>query len=915
MELLSAFANEQDNPLSCVIVEVCKNSDVRLERWSVKQGRGLAPLWMRFICKGTILAQQGWKLHISASLSSAEIVLRRVLPILLNASAHFKLIASLHELASLNRGERGMSQVGKFITVYPQDDQEAVHLALRLEEVTRGMQGPTIRSDRALHPRSLVYYRYGGMSSDLYVQDACGIIEPAIKTPGNELVTDRRQMQYEAPDWVTDPFVAAGIVALPCGMKRFIGGRYLIIKTIAASLRHNVYLAGDLKAARACVIKGPGLMWENSTVDCSMNQYLRHEAEVLTRLAPHPRVPAFYDLIKEDAALFLVIEDIPGETLANHVTNLSQEGRYVAIQQIITWGLELAEVLGVIHEQGLIYADVKPSNIIIDADRHLHLIDFDHTCERGSAVPAEYGTQGYIAAHRQKEGTLTIGDDVYSFGVLLYFMVTGADPALTPRPFSVLERPPAWFRADGWILHDIITRCLNQEMEAHYTSMEELRVALSSVVGGTHVHGAQVTWAKADEPAAIASTLYGEMSKKLLNTLCSVAQCTPGQKGLFWISTHPLTFGIVPRDLNSGNAGTVLALAELIAAHPTLRQHEVLLKGSHWLCMAGPMGEQSLPGLYVGEAGVGAALLRAGQVLREQTLIDAAVARGRLVASLPHRSPDIFNGTAGRLRFHLLLWDETGEREHLQAAIACGEWLSRMSESGGEQEAYWTIPKGYRSMSGKAFLGYAHGAAGIADALLDLFEATADEQYLRMARRAAFWLNRQAIPLPEDDDAYTWPKSEGDCATAAFWCHGSAGIGRFFLHAAQHDVFPGAGEIAAKAARVVAYGTRWAGPTQCHGLAGNIELLLDMYQATRLPIYLENAFALGRCLEGYATEQNGRLVFSAEAPTTLTPDYMVGYAGVAICLLRLSAPESMPHQLSRRGFRYAVASSNRAACR
>ncbi|MGH2585164.1 MAG: lanthionine synthetase LanC family protein, partial [Dehalococcoidia bacterium] len=89
--------------------------------------------------------------------------------------------------------------------------------------------------------------------------------------------------------------------------------------------------------------------------------------------------------------------------------------------------------------------------------------------------------------------------------------------------------------------------------------------------------------------------------------------------------------------------------------------------------------------------------------------------------------------------------------------------------------------------------------------------------------------------------------------------------------------------------------------TPCHGLAGAIEFLLDMFQATGDRAYLADAGVLARLLEAFAAERDGALVFPSESPDVFTPDYMVGYAGVAACLLRLSAPD-LPHLLSRAGF-------------
>jgi hypothetical protein len=102
----------------------------------------------------------------------------------------------------------------------------------------------------------------------------------------------------------------------------------------------------------------------------------------------------------------------------------------------------------------------------------------------------------------------------------------------------------------------------------------------------------------------------------------------------------------------------------------------------------------------------------------------------------------------------------------------------------------------------------------------------------------------------------------------------------------------------------VARGTRWSSATQCHGLAGSAELLLDFYQALSDPAYLAEAHSIGRLLEAYATERDGLLVWPSEMPFVYSPDYMVGFAGVAVALLRLADPERRPHQLSRRGFRH-----------
>jgi hypothetical protein len=62
--------------------------------------------------------------------------------------------------------------------------------------------------------------------------------------------------------------------------------------------------------------------------------------------------------------------------------------------------------------------------------------------------------------------------------------------------------------------------------------------------------------------------------------------------------------------------------------------------------------------------------------------------------------------------------------------------------------------------------------------------------------------------------------------------------------------------------------------------------------------------SLARLLEAFARKKDSVLVRPSDAPDAFSPDYMTGYAGVAVCLLRLGDPERLPHQLSRRGFRH-----------
>jgi hypothetical protein len=896
---------EHDNSMLAAIMEFYGSGEEHPTGWRIESATGLSQPLVCAYNNHTPTPEQGWKLHVSAYGVSADRVLRSVLPVLLAEKATFKVIGSVRWLDDLNWGSAGLSQIGKFITVYPQDDAQAIRLAVALDQATQGLPGPPIPSDRPLTPSTLVHYRYGGFSHQA-MQTPLGEILPAIRHPSGKLIPDRRMPVYQPPEWVVDPFVAAGVATKLPMQSPLIAKRYLILATLHQSPRSRVDLAVDIVTPRRCILKRSGLGRRMGADGNDTHKRLRHEAEVLVRLAPHSGFPTLFDLIEQEDELFLVIEDFEGETLNKYMARLVGEGRSVPSDHIIAWGRELAILLATIHAKGYIYRDLKSTNVIVAPDGQLHLIDFELAQECSTQVPPYgLGTRGYMSPQQEVGNPVTASDDIYSLGALLYFIATGAEPSLAPNTVALMERPLTLMNPTVRpALAQLIARCLDPNPAERFPSMEALASTLA-IIGAEVPTGLAPLCGKETLETGVDSHLrYRLLAHRLGVTLCGEAQWEPNGQGVAWLSTHYVGKGIRSRYLNTGSSGAVLALAEVVSEFGDPEHVTILQKGARWLITAPrPQGEP-LPGLYVGEAGIGAALLRAGQALADPELISAAVAKGRWIAKLPHISPDLFHGTAGRARFHLLLWDETADSEHILHAIAAGEALVAAAEEIGDHEVCWTIPSGYEDLSGSAYLGYAHGAAGIADVLLDLFEATGEERFLTTAQGVGRWLARLAVPVLDDESGIDWPTIEGMVPRGAFWCHGATGIGRFFLHAARLEVMEEAADLAARAARAVSQGTRWSGPTQCHGLAGNIEFLVDMAQVTGDRSYLTEAQVLARLLEAFAVEKDGILTWSSESPSTFTPDYMVGYAGIAVCLLRLSNPEHRPHQLSRQGFRY-----------
>lgn len=862
--------------------------------WSSAQAAGwLTPpsddgWWIRVCNAHARSPTQGWKLHISAGPGSVEAVLRRTFPVLLAEDANFKVIASIERLRTLNDGEAGLSQVGKCITVYPNDDPQALRLARALHLATRGLAGPAIPSDRPLALGSLVHYRYGSFAARL-VQTPGGAIEWALARPDGTLVPDVRALGCYRPEWAVDPFVAAGVTDEPAPPEALIGGRYLMIETLAQSARGAVARAIDVGQLRRCVLKRAARHAQLSRSGQDARDRLRHEADVLARLAPDARVPRVFDLIEHAGDLILVLEDLSGEPLSRRVARLARRGCTLPESQVALLGCALAALLQTIHDQGFVYRDLKPANVILDGDDQVYLIDFElaHSLDSG-LPPSGRGTTGYMSQQQACGAPPCIADDVYSLGALLYCAASGAEPGFTPQLYAPLSRPLHLLNPTlSPALSMIISRCLLPDPAARPSLRELAALLVAAEDNSSAVLLSGSSTQSLHETSE--SGQFRRLSRALADSLRAAARWLPDGRGPVWECALYHAAGIWSRDLYAGSAGTLLVLALLVAEFEDAQDVALLRQGiSALLCAPRPAGAP-LAGLYFGEGGIALAACAAGQVLGNTDLIAAASERGHAVARLPCNAPDLMTGAAGRIRLHLLLWEVTADPGQLAHAVAMGELLLALSKpiDGG---LCWTLPPDYGSLSGKSLLGYAHGAAGIGDTLLDLFAACCDERFRAAAQSAARWIMGQAAPALNDGSGLIWPKEPGGDPAGGLWCHGASGIGRFLLHLAAHGGVAEAASMAERAARMVARGARWSGPTQCHGLAGNIGFLLDMFQATGSCAYLNEAYVQARLLDGFIVEQDGRLVCQSDLPAVFTPDLMLGYGGVILCLLRLSHP-------------------------
>ena len=229
-------------------------------------------------------------------------------------------------------------------------------------------------------------------------------------------------------------------------------GNFEIVELIGRGGMGVVYLARDTKLDRSVAIKSmPVELQANST---ARTRFTR-EAKLLASLS-HPNIGVIHDIIEQTkSSAFLVLEYIPGETLAERMTR-----EPLKLEDALSIGLQIAEAVCAAHETGVIHRDLKPSNIKITPEGKVKVLDFGlakaSASEGKSADPTVtqagrvIGTPAYMSPEQARGHSMDRRTDIWSFGCLLYEMLTGHLPfegeTTTDVLARIIEREPDWDR-------------------------------------------------------------------------------------------------------------------------------------------------------------------------------------------------------------------------------------------------------------------------------------------------------------------------------------------------------------------------------------------------------------------------------------------------------------------------------------
>jgi serine/threonine protein kinase len=857
-----------------------------------------------------LLRVQGWKLHIAATPLSAPVVLVRAARVLIAERCAFKFANNLAALERLVSTRCDRAAAGKFITVYPDDDEHFRRVAQRLHEATIGLPGPAILSDRAYQPGSLIYYRFGAFSRATVLSND-GSYEAMLVAPDGTRVRDQRNAWFSPPSWVSNPLPektdAVKVPTKPTAV--LLADRFVVRSAIQHANKGGVFRATDQTTGIDVVIK-QARPHVGATLDgTDVRDRLRHEAKLLDELHPLGISPAKVALFETDGTVFLAEDLIKGLPLRQWVSErvgTSIEG-VPKLTEVLAIARGLVDVVGRVHRAGWVLRDLTPNNIMVTSDGSLRLIDLECITRPGARVVRAY-TLGYAPVEQMQAPYIGPAPqqsvDLYALGATLFFTASGTDPVLQPESsVGARHAHPAPRERIAAIValmtpgNDALAQLAPVILDLmHYDAgarpdLEDVKKFLDGIVADIPSRLAiQPSGARDVPPAAVeVHRLALANQERMLNdgldyVLGSLERDNPHA---LWTQQSEVNAASDPCNVQYG-AGGVLAVLVRAAQCTDHQATETIRYIATWLSNRCAAESQALPGLYFGRSGTAWALYEASRLLGDANIERAALGLARRIPLL-WPNPDICHGAAGAGMSQLLFWRSTGDEEFLDRARACADGLVAAAER-TPTGAWWTIPRNFNSvLAGLSHLGFAHGVAGIGAFLLAAGAATGRDDFRALAIEAGRTL---AATAQVKETGAKWISERNGPqvpweALPMFWCNGSPGIGTFLIRLWQATGDEHTKQLARSAAEAT-YRSRWAVPTVvCHGLAGNGELLIDMANALGDERYYGWAQEFAACLFARRTMRDGHILVADESGQHITVGYNAGLSGVLDFLLRL----------------------------
>ncbi len=330
-----------------------------------------------------------------------------------------------------------------------------------------------------------------------FLAAACGGDEP-MRQEIEALVAahDEAADLFESPRVAASAFARAG-VAIPSAAPHLMPGRrlgpYEVLETIGAGGMGEVYRARDTRLDRDVAIK---VLPAALVADAVRRARFVQEARAASALE-HPHIAVIHDIADADGLTCIVMELVRGESLSAIL-----ERGPIAASRSIELAIEIAEALARAHDIGIVHRDLKPANVMVTGEGHVKIIDFglakltDAPDDAGASATTVgdgltasgmvVGTAAYMSPEQARGAVVDHRSDVFSFGVVLQEMLTGAPPFRRRSGVDTMHailhdappRLPASIGEAADDLQTILDRCLAKQADARYPAMGDIAADL-----------------------------------------------------------------------------------------------------------------------------------------------------------------------------------------------------------------------------------------------------------------------------------------------------------------------------------------------------------------------------------------------------------------------------------------------------
>jgi TolB-like protein/tRNA A-37 threonylcarbamoyl transferase component Bud32 len=267
---------------------------------------------------------------------------------------------------------------------------------------------------------------------------------------------------------------------------------YAIISKLGQGGMGEVYLAEDTQLGRRVAIK---LLRPETISDEHARKRLVREARAAATL-DHPNICSIYEVGEADGRSFIAMQYVEGETLDARIKRKPLE-----LKQSLTLASQVADALAEAHAHGIIHRDIKPGNIMVTSRAQAMVMDFGLARVIAGAVESEaetqsllttpgtiVGTMPYMSPEQVRGEVLDGRSDIFSFGVVLYEMLSGRQPFASESAAATISailnrEPPTLLRYAPDLpeeLQRIARKCLEKDRERRYQTMRDVAIDLDN---------------------------------------------------------------------------------------------------------------------------------------------------------------------------------------------------------------------------------------------------------------------------------------------------------------------------------------------------------------------------------------------------------------------------------------------------